>query len=308
MATAVATQPTNGTLDAASRGKRLIVDMANRFGVDPNKMLDSIKQTAFGGKGSEAEFIAFMIVADQYGLNPFTKEIFAFPKQGGGVQNIVSVDGWCNIINSHPQMDGAKFDDIMNDAGELVAVKCTIFRKDRSMPTECTEYMAECKRGGNTPWATWPRRMLRHKALIQCARYAFGFSGIVDQDEAERGEAVTITASQPVHAKAKPSPTNALLSAPQPERQEVVEADPVYEAEPEAEQPEPQAMTEDEKTLAGFEALIEATDSIIKIESFRDKGVKEHPHLETHFVAACEARVTAIKGSRGANSNAHSAK
>jgi hypothetical protein len=26
-------------------------------------------------------------------------------------------------------------------------------------------------------------RMLRHKALIQCARYAFGFAGIYDEDE-----------------------------------------------------------------------------------------------------------------------------
>jgi hypothetical protein len=28
--------------------------------------------------------------------------------------------------------------------------------------------------------------MLRHKALIQCARLAFGYGGIYDQDEAER--------------------------------------------------------------------------------------------------------------------------
>lgn len=28
--------------------------------------------------------------------------------------------------------------------------------------------------------------MLRHKTLIQCARLAFGFAGIFDQDEAER--------------------------------------------------------------------------------------------------------------------------
>jgi hypothetical protein len=28
--------------------------------------------------------------------------------------------------------------------------------------------------------------MLRHKAMIQCARMAFGFGGIFDQDEAER--------------------------------------------------------------------------------------------------------------------------
>ena len=28
--------------------------------------------------------------------------------------------------------------------------------------------------------------MLRHKAMIQCARLAFGFGGIFDQDEADR--------------------------------------------------------------------------------------------------------------------------
>ena len=28
--------------------------------------------------------------------------------------------------------------------------------------------------------------MLRHKALIQAARYAFGFSGVMDEDEAGR--------------------------------------------------------------------------------------------------------------------------
>lgn len=31
-----------------------------------------------------------------------------------------------------------------------------------------------------------PKRMLRHKAMIQCARLAFGFAGIYDKDEAER--------------------------------------------------------------------------------------------------------------------------
>jgi recombination protein RecT len=38
--------------------------------------------------------------------------------------------------------------------------------------------------------------MLRHKAMIQCARLAFGFGGIYDSDEAERiVEATTIDAS-----------------------------------------------------------------------------------------------------------------
>jgi hypothetical protein len=50
---------------------------------------------------------------------------------------------------------------------------------------EVTEYLAECRQGTD-PWKKWPARMLRHKAAIQAIRYAFGFSGIVDPDEADR--------------------------------------------------------------------------------------------------------------------------
>ena len=63
-----------------------------------------------------------------------------------------------------------------------------------------TEYMAECIRNTD-PWKQYPRRMLRHKALIQCARYAFGFAGIVDPDEAER-----IIQSEPQQQIKAPAP------------------------------------------------------------------------------------------------------
>ena len=62
---------------------------------------------------------------------------------------------------------------------------CIIYRKDRSRPVKVTEFMDECKRGTG-PWQSHPRRMLRHKAMIQCARLAFGYAGIYDRDEAER--------------------------------------------------------------------------------------------------------------------------
>ena len=44
--------------------------------------------------------------------------------------------------------------------------------------------------------------MLRHKALIQCARIAFGFSGIYDEDEAHRingGNTTVMTDVEPVN-------------------------------------------------------------------------------------------------------------
>jgi hypothetical protein len=60
-----------------------------------------------------------------------------------------------------------------------------MYRKNTSRPVTVTEYMNECKRNTDT-WKTWPARMLRHKATIQAGRYAFGISGIIDPDEAER--------------------------------------------------------------------------------------------------------------------------
>lgn len=165
--------------------RSLLADMASRYNMEPKAFADTLRATVVPPKATNEEFAAFLMVAREYSLNPITKEIYAFPKQGGGIQPIVSVDGWANLINSHPQCDGFEFEDHLNDKGDLVSVTCRIYRKDRSRPTSATEYMVECKRETST-WKQWPRRMLRHKALIQAARYAFGFAGIVDPDEAER--------------------------------------------------------------------------------------------------------------------------
>jgi phage recombination protein Bet len=160
--------------------KSLIQRMANRFGVDANKMLATLKATAFKGDVSNEQMMALLVVAEQYKLNPWTKEIYAFPDRSGIVP-VVGVDGWARIINERPELDGIDF----NEAEDGSWIECIIYRKDRAHPTKVKEWLAECKRG-TQPWQSHPRRMLRHKALIQCARVAFGFGGIYDQDEAER--------------------------------------------------------------------------------------------------------------------------
>lgn len=163
----------------------LVAKMAERFSVEPSKLMGTLKATAFKGDKpvTDEQMMALLIVADQYRLNPFTKEIFAFPDKGGIVP-VVSVDGWSRIINEHPQFDGVEF--VLGfDPDDGMFCTCILYRKDRSHPTRVTEYLTECKRG-TAPWNTWPRRMLRHKSLIQCARLAFGFAGIYDEDEAAR--------------------------------------------------------------------------------------------------------------------------
>jgi phage recombination protein Bet len=155
---------------------------------DGQGLIETLKATAFKGQVSDAQMTALMVVANQYGLNPWTKEIYAFPDKNNGIVPVVGVDGWSRIINNHAQFDGMDFEQ------DQESCTCIIYRKDRSHPIKVTEWMSECKRPAG-PWQSHPKRMLRHKAMIQCARVAFGYGGIYDQDEAER--IVEVSDSQP---------------------------------------------------------------------------------------------------------------
>jgi phage recombination protein Bet len=169
--------------------------MAGKFSVEPIKLLDTLRATLMP-KATNEELLAFVVTANQYDLNPFTKEIYAFPGRSGGITPVVSVDGWIKLMNRHPQFDGIQFrtDDV---DGKPFSVTATIYLKDRSRPVEITEFFSECNRNSE-PWKVNPRRMLRHKALIQCARVAFGFSGIVDDEEAVPQVQVNVTPSRPI--------------------------------------------------------------------------------------------------------------
>ena len=171
----------NEMVNIDNKPKGLAVIMADKFQMEPVAFVNAIKATVMPNNASTEQVAAFLMVAHEYSLNPLTKEIYAFPSRGG-IQPIVSIDGWLKMINSHPQFDGMEFSDSIDDEGDLLSVTCRIYRKDRGRHTEATEYMSECFRDTD-PWKKWPRRMLRHKAAIQSARYAFSFSGIIDEDE-----------------------------------------------------------------------------------------------------------------------------
>ena len=188
----------------------LVNRVASRYGIDPVKFFDSLKATAFkqrdGSAPTNEQMMALLIVAEQYRLNPFTKEIYAYPDRENGIIPVIGVDGWSRIINEHPQYDGVEFvysNKLVQMRGAKVEspdwIECVMYRKDRTRPIRIKEFLDEVYRppfqlkskGGNQytmdgPWQTHTKRQLRHKALIQCARIAFGFSGIYDIDEDER--------------------------------------------------------------------------------------------------------------------------
>ncbi len=172
------------TMTTREPAKRsVLMTIAARYGMEPAAFEATVRGTCGLAGATREEFAAFVLVANEYRLNPLTREIYAFPKKGGGIQPIVSVDGWLNLANSHPQIDGLEVEFEHDAAGKLVSATARVYRKDRSHPIVVTEYLAECVRSTD-PWKM-AHRMLRHKAAIQGIRYAFGFSGIMEPDEAE---------------------------------------------------------------------------------------------------------------------------
>lgn len=179
----------------------VVIRMAKAYGIREGNLLKSLKSIIFHDpKVSDDEAQAFLLVADKYGLDPWTRQIYPALTKQGAILPVVGVDGWCAIINNHPQADGlmvkagAKrlMKEILHRNGDdpwlnmevPEEITVEIYRKDRKFPVVVSESMVECFRA-TEPWKTHPARMLRHKAIIQAARIAFGFTGIYDPDEAE---------------------------------------------------------------------------------------------------------------------------
>lgn len=182
----------------------LVVRTGERFGVDSDKLLVTLKHTAFRQKDKEItneQMMALLVVAEKYDLNPFVNQLYAYPAKTGGIVPVIGVDGWSHIINRHHDFAGIEFhysDEIVEMPGAKPCpawIECVIRHKNRDVPTVVREYLDEAyvpprtTKDGATfdgPWQTHTKRMLRHKALIQAGRVAFGLSGIYDEDEAQR--------------------------------------------------------------------------------------------------------------------------
>lgn len=272
---------------------------AAKFNVDETEVMNILKSTAFkqrdGNPPSDNQMMALMIVADQYGLNPFVKEIYAYPDKSNGIVPVVGVDGWNRIMNDHPQMDGIEFkysDETVQHKNKTchVWIEAIITRKDRSKPIVVREYFDEVVRNASfpTPWDSHPKRMHRHKAEIQCARIAFGFAGIYDEDEAERiiEKDVTPDNEDKKYAEiGQPGKTN-----PPPN----VLDDATFKAISDKFR---ESVVQGKKTIEGFISWIEGKGALMtdaqkaEVESWGSKPVVvegEATHVENDFTAAYE--------------------
>ena len=168
-----------------------------------------IKPDREGKMPSDEQIVAFLLVANKYELNPFTKEIYAFPDKAGGIVPVVGYDGFITLARrADPsyKIDEKVSDDLITPEGGKECFKwceITVTRCDGSHVT-VREYLDEVYRPPfktakgfvvSGPWQSHTKRMLRTKALIQAFRLTYGISGVFDEDEAARiVEAKTIEA------------------------------------------------------------------------------------------------------------------
>ena len=179
----------NGQQTAAGTALAL---MAKRVSVEPLELQQTLMDTVFKG-ATKPEFVVLVAMANAYDLNPMAKELYAFPKKGGGIVPMVPIDGWLKIIKRHPDFAGMD----VRWAEEMVQpaptakrcpewVEVTIHHKSTpEHPTVHREWIDEMYRDTG-PWNQTTKRMLEWKGISQAGRVAFGLAGIYDQDEAER--------------------------------------------------------------------------------------------------------------------------
>ena len=134
--------------------------------------------------------LTLLRTATQYRLDPLREEVLANNYQGVW-QVSISVDGWIKLINQNPTFTGLTFNQSSEtDQGLPLWMECTIHRSDRPISTTAREYLAEVRYDSDI-WKKMPRRMLRHRALQQCARLAFAINppdGQIEKQQPEKSK------------------------------------------------------------------------------------------------------------------------
>jgi len=118
--------------------------------------------------------LALLRLARTNNLDPLKEEVALALYEDCHWQAYITVQGYSKILNSHPAFDGISFTESLEKTNDIpIWMECTIYRKDRSLPTLIREYFEEVK-SDQAIWQKMPRRMLRHRVMQQCARLAMG--------------------------------------------------------------------------------------------------------------------------------------
>ena len=120
--------------------------------------------------------IRLLHLMNKYQLDPWSEELVCYRDEAQEIHLLITIDGWYKIINQQVSFSGMSLREAATcTEGIPDWIECCIYRHDRILPTIVKEYLIELQTSQDS-WQQMPRRMLRHRAIQQCARLAFGIS------------------------------------------------------------------------------------------------------------------------------------
>jgi hypothetical protein len=155
---------------------------ATRSGLRYESFTQQLLNCAFAHVGfwQQSDVERLFWLADRLGLDPLERDLIAleqkepFPPSLGFM---ITLDGWVKLLHRHPRFRGLNFEEGPSDEHGLpLWVACSVFWEGFTCPWVVREWASE-HRSLHESWLNYPRRMLRHKALTQCARLALGIGG-----------------------------------------------------------------------------------------------------------------------------------
>ena len=167
------TQGKKGVIKQISPMARALKCAAQAIGVTPKDLSAWFSQ--YPQLSETTQETCLRLIAE-YRLNPRADELDLIQFEEGHWQVFITVNGWAKLINAHPAFCGIEFSEASElEEGVPLWMGCAIYRTDRVKPIEVKEYFSEMKTE-HAAWQQMPRRMLRHRAMQQCARLAFGIT------------------------------------------------------------------------------------------------------------------------------------
>jgi hypothetical protein len=120
--------------------------------------------------------IRLLHLMNKYQLDPWCEELVCYRNEAQEINILITIDGWYKIINQQGSFSGLSLREATTfTEGIPDWIECCIYRHDRILPIVVKEYLVELQTTQEN-WQKMPRRMLRHRAIQQCIRLAFGIS------------------------------------------------------------------------------------------------------------------------------------
>lgn len=172
--------------------------------------------SSFVNLSSEQSDLALLSIAhliEKYSLDPLLGDLQIWQEEGT-LQVGMSMSGLIRLLHRQPQFQGIGFTESDQLINAIPAwIECAITRQDYAHPIVAREYLLEVKKDTSL-WQEMPRRMLKHRATQQAARYAFGiaFHQSVGRSQTNNADTKALQSKSPI-LRTQTSKTQALKEA-----------------------------------------------------------------------------------------------